>query len=181
MAEADMEVTLSLSPVDIPGADLTEPFDRHTIPKLRWWVLSRGIKAPTSWKNKHGCSSWHLPHSKLLQTIQLSSPGTFVCLGAVERHSWIFCPTVSTHTTPMTRHIKHRLIVYLENGSVYEVSTKFLVRGKVSTFPRNSLKWHIQCSCRVAWVLNDGIATFPIPIIHFYRATKDPNHYVTYN
>ena len=52
MAEADMEVTLSLSPADIPGADLTEPFDRHTIPELRWWLLSRAIKAPTSWKKQ---------------------------------------------------------------------------------------------------------------------------------
>ena len=39
---------VALSPADIPGADLSEPFDRHTMPELRWWLLCRGIKVPVS-------------------------------------------------------------------------------------------------------------------------------------
>ena len=43
---------VTLSPADIPGADLSEPFNRHTVPDLRWWLLCRGIKVPTSWGKK---------------------------------------------------------------------------------------------------------------------------------
>ena len=39
---------VTLSPADIPGADLSEPFNRHTVPDLRWWLLCRGIKVHTS-------------------------------------------------------------------------------------------------------------------------------------
>ena len=48
MATDGVEVTLS--PADIPGAELSEPFDRHTVSDLRWWLLCRGIKPPTSWR-----------------------------------------------------------------------------------------------------------------------------------
>ena len=37
---------------DIPGAFLSEPFSSHTIPQLTWWLLCRGIRAPTSWKKQ---------------------------------------------------------------------------------------------------------------------------------
>lgn len=43
---------VTLSPADIPGADLSEPLNRHAVPDLRWWLLCRGIKVPTSWKKK---------------------------------------------------------------------------------------------------------------------------------
>ena len=48
MATDDVEVTLS--PADIPGAEISEPFDRHTVSDLCWWLLCRGIKVPTSWR-----------------------------------------------------------------------------------------------------------------------------------
>jgi len=42
--------TVQLTAQDIPGAQLDEPFDKHTMPKLRHWLLCRGIKASTGWK-----------------------------------------------------------------------------------------------------------------------------------
>ena len=41
---------VTLSPADIPGADLSEPFNRHTVPDLRWWLLHL-----ESASNKPGC------------------------------------------------------------------------------------------------------------------------------
>ena len=35
---------------DIPGAVLSEPLENSTIPELKWWLLCRGIHAPSSWK-----------------------------------------------------------------------------------------------------------------------------------
>ena len=52
IVNTDEAFTVELTEADIPGLFLSEPFDRHTIPKLRWWVLCRGIQAPTSWKKK---------------------------------------------------------------------------------------------------------------------------------
>ena len=43
---------VNLTESDIPGALLSEPLASHTMPELRWWLLCRGIKVPTSW-NKH--------------------------------------------------------------------------------------------------------------------------------
>ena len=42
--------TVQLTAQDVPGAQLDEPFDKHTMAKLRHWLLCRGIKAPTAWK-----------------------------------------------------------------------------------------------------------------------------------
>ena len=35
-------------PEDIPGADVSEPFEQHTVSALHWWLLCRGIKVPSS-------------------------------------------------------------------------------------------------------------------------------------
>ncbi len=43
-------VTLVVS--NNPGAELVEPLDKHTVAALRWWLLCRGIKLPTSTKKK---------------------------------------------------------------------------------------------------------------------------------
>ena len=42
--------TVQLTANDVPGAQLDEPFDKHTVVELRQWLLCRGIKASTSWK-----------------------------------------------------------------------------------------------------------------------------------
>ena len=42
--------TVELTAGDIEGAHLDEPFDKHTVVSLQWWLLFRGIKASTSWK-----------------------------------------------------------------------------------------------------------------------------------
>ena len=44
------DTTLHLTEDDIPGASLTEPLERHTVPELTWWLLCRGISVPKSWK-----------------------------------------------------------------------------------------------------------------------------------
>ena len=45
-------VEVTLEAADIPGADLNKPFETNAMPALRWWLLCRGIKAPSSWKKQ---------------------------------------------------------------------------------------------------------------------------------
>ena len=40
--------SVELSDTDIPGAHLDEPFEAHNVTALRWWLLCRGIRVPTS-------------------------------------------------------------------------------------------------------------------------------------
>ena len=47
---ASVYETVQLTSEDIPGAQLDKPFDKHTMAKLRQWLLCRGIKTSTSWK-----------------------------------------------------------------------------------------------------------------------------------
>ena len=42
MAEMSIEVP-HFTPADVLGADLCEPYDKNTVPALRWWLLCRGI------------------------------------------------------------------------------------------------------------------------------------------
>ena len=46
MSDSPREVVLS--PEDIPGASLSKPYEKYTVAALRWWLLCRGVKAPTS-------------------------------------------------------------------------------------------------------------------------------------
>ena len=39
-----------LTKKDIPGAILNEPLENATVPELKWWLLCRGIQAPSSWR-----------------------------------------------------------------------------------------------------------------------------------
>ncbi|KAL5505774.1 hypothetical protein EMCRGX_G007270 [Ephydatia muelleri] len=50
ISNAACEVTLTED--DIPGAKLSKPYNKHTISALRWWLLCRGIEAPTPWKKQ---------------------------------------------------------------------------------------------------------------------------------
>lgn len=43
-------VCVKLTEEDIPGATLKEPLETHTVQELKWWLLCRGEKVPTSWK-----------------------------------------------------------------------------------------------------------------------------------
>ena len=47
---------VKLTAVDIPGAGLSDPFEAHAIPALRWWLLCRGIAAPQSSKVAELCN-----------------------------------------------------------------------------------------------------------------------------
>ena len=51
--EMDVDIQqVRLCPNDIPGAELSKPYQAHTMSALRWWLLCRGIKVPTSWKKQ---------------------------------------------------------------------------------------------------------------------------------
>ena len=50
MSASSPEVVLS--PEDIPGAVLTEPYTKYTTAALRWWLLCRGDKVPLSLKKQ---------------------------------------------------------------------------------------------------------------------------------
>ena len=39
-----------LTEKDIPGAILNEPLENATVPELKWWLLCRGIQAPSLWR-----------------------------------------------------------------------------------------------------------------------------------
>jgi len=52
IASSDQATVIQLTECDIPGAFLSEPIDRHTMPELRWWLLCRGIQTPTSWNKQ---------------------------------------------------------------------------------------------------------------------------------
>ena len=50
IGNSSVEVELILA--DIPGAELSEPLERHLVAALHWWLLCRGIKACTSIRKK---------------------------------------------------------------------------------------------------------------------------------
>ena len=41
---------ITLTPADVPGAELKQPFQNHTIPALKRWLECRGATVPASWK-----------------------------------------------------------------------------------------------------------------------------------
>ena len=55
MAKASSSLEVVLTPDDIPGAKLAEPYElnstQYTVAALRWWLLCRDITLPTSTKN----------------------------------------------------------------------------------------------------------------------------------
>ena len=48
--EWSAQIGIRLTLADIPGAELEEPLESHTMPELRRQLQCRGITAPTSWK-----------------------------------------------------------------------------------------------------------------------------------
>ena len=51
-SKADAGAVVTLLAEDIPGAELAEPLEKHPVAALRWWLLCRGIKVPTSVRKK---------------------------------------------------------------------------------------------------------------------------------
>ncbi len=43
LGESSVSDTVTLTEDDIPGASLQPPFEKHTVPELRWWLLCRGV------------------------------------------------------------------------------------------------------------------------------------------
>ena len=53
-------VSVTLTATDIhyvPGATVSEPLESHAVPALKWWLLCRGLKVPTSWRLVTGALS----------------------------------------------------------------------------------------------------------------------------
>ena len=46
----DDSSTVDLVPSNIPGAELSKPWEQHPMVALRWWLLCRGISVPTTRK-----------------------------------------------------------------------------------------------------------------------------------
>ena len=44
-------LAIKVTAEDIPGAKLEEPLARHSVPALQWWLIWRGIKTPSTWRN----------------------------------------------------------------------------------------------------------------------------------
>ena len=44
---------VELNEDDIPGAHLSEPFESYNVQALKWWLLCRGIRAPSTWKKSN--------------------------------------------------------------------------------------------------------------------------------
>ena len=40
--------SVMLTPADIPGAELSEPYEAHAFPALKCWLLCRLIREPLS-------------------------------------------------------------------------------------------------------------------------------------
>ena len=49
-ATSQPAISVELTEDDIPGAHLDEPYERHNVQALKWWLLCRGIKAGSSLK-----------------------------------------------------------------------------------------------------------------------------------
>ena len=43
-------VEVKLTEEDIPEAKVDEPLEKHAIHELKWWLLCRGVHAPSSLK-----------------------------------------------------------------------------------------------------------------------------------
>ncbi len=52
---------IMLTAVGIPGAELSEPLDKHPVAALRWWLLCRGIEVPNSTKEKDLVDCYKFP------------------------------------------------------------------------------------------------------------------------
>ena len=62
---ACMTMSVELTEEDVPGAALKEPLESHTVHALKWWLLCRGEKAPTSCKkaqyvSRHGDKDYNV-------------------------------------------------------------------------------------------------------------------------
>ena len=53
-----LDGTLCLTEDDIPGAILKEPFEKHTVKELQWWLLCHGITLPSSAKKADVIERW---------------------------------------------------------------------------------------------------------------------------
>ena len=48
MEVGSSQQVVQLTEIDIPGASLEEPMNKHSIPALKWWLLCCGIEMPSS-------------------------------------------------------------------------------------------------------------------------------------
>ena len=48
MEVGSSQQVVQLTEIDVPGASLEEPMDKHSIPALKRWLLCRGIEMSSS-------------------------------------------------------------------------------------------------------------------------------------
>ena len=53
-------ISVTLTAADIAGATLSEPLESHAVPALKWWLLCRGLKVPSSWRKQQHTRNWAL-------------------------------------------------------------------------------------------------------------------------
>ena len=69
-----MSSEVTLSPENIPGANLSESYEGHTISALRLWLLCKGNKARTSWKKQELISRYITSLNLLAQHLPFLDP-----------------------------------------------------------------------------------------------------------
>ena len=78
---------VQLTEADIPGAALSDPLERHTVPELRWWLLCRGIQTPKSWKKPQFISrSDKRERERERERERPTSEQWLTCLGAMYKY-----------------------------------------------------------------------------------------------
>ena len=52
-SDANSQQVVHLTEADVPGASLTEPLERQSVPSLRRWLLCHEVEMPCSARKKH--------------------------------------------------------------------------------------------------------------------------------
>ena len=65
----DDSSTVDLVHSNIPGAELSKPWEQHPMVALRWWLLCRGISVLTTWKKVKLIERYRLLLLMLLPTM----------------------------------------------------------------------------------------------------------------
>ena len=116
---------VELNKKDIPGAAISELFECHTIPALQWWLLCRGVKAPTAWKNNQLISRFEMPATHtmvhfhiIIGHVKYLTPMLLLLREPIHQDARIFCLRVPTHYAAISRHFDLSLSLKLHSLAV---------------------------------------------------------------
>jgi hypothetical protein len=118
-----------LAPADVPGAELQEPFEKHTVPALKWWLACRGVATPSSSK-------------KSAFIVTMSASFYLVTRKAVKQNMGDFGMTVPTHgiVTRKMKRVKARLHRICNTQSESELTRSHKKEETEDCFTLNSLQ-----------------------------------------